>query len=133
MGRLVPQQNRHTYATEMLRSGLRLPALMQLLGHASPEMTLRYLKITQPDLQREYHQALSHPRHLIPSPRALPMTPSTRADLPTLLLAMDAAQYILQMICRTQSDEPHCRLLARVSRRLPKILIPLRSLQATPK
>ena len=63
-GRLVPHQNRHTYATEMLRSGVDLPALMQLLGHASPEMTLRYLKITQPDLQREYHQALSHPRHL---------------------------------------------------------------------
>jgi len=33
---LVPHQNRHTYATEMLRSGVGLPALMRLLGHASP-------------------------------------------------------------------------------------------------
>ena len=132
IGRLVPHQNRHTYATEMLRSGVGLPALMQLLGHASPEMTLRYLKITQPDLQREYHQALSHPRHLIPSPRALPLA-STRADLPTLLLAMDAAQYILQMICRTPPDGPHRRLLARVSRRLAKILNQLRSLPGIQK
>jgi len=127
-GRLVPHQNRHTYATEMLRSGVGLPALMQLLGHASPEMTLRYLEITQPDLQREYHQALSHPRHLVPSPRVLPLTSSTRADLPTLMLAMDAAQYILQMICRTLPDGPHRRLLARMSRRLAKILLQLRSL-----
>jgi integrase len=43
-GRLVPHQNRHTYATEMLRSGVGLPALMQLLGHASPEMTLGGVK-----------------------------------------------------------------------------------------
>jgi integrase len=127
-GRLVPHQNRHTYATEMLRSGVGLPALMQLLGHASPEMTLRYLEITQPDLQREYHQALSHPRHLVPSPRVLPLASSTRADLPTLMLAMDAAQYILQMICRTLPDGPHRRLLARMSRRLAKILLQLRSL-----
>jgi len=132
-GRLVPHQNRHTYATEMLRSGVGLPTLMQLLGHASPEMTLQYLKITQPDLQREYHQALSHPRHLVPSPRALPLASSTRADLPTLLLAMDAAQYILQIICRTLPDGPHRRLLARVSRRLAKILIQLRSLPAIQK
>ena len=128
-GQLVPHQNRHTYATEMLRSGVGLPALMRLLGHASPEMTLQYLKITQPDLQREYHQALSHPRHLVPS-RTLPLASSTRADLPTLLLAMDAAQSILQMICRTLPDGPHRRLLARVSRRLAKILIQLRSLPA---
>ena len=132
-GRLVPHQNRHTYATEMLRSGVGLPALMRLLGHASPEMTLQYLKITQPDLQREYHQALSHPRHLVPSPRALHLASSTRPNLPTILMAMDAAQYILQMICRTLPDGPHRRLLARVSRRLAKILIQLRSLPAIQK
>jgi integrase len=86
-GRLVAHQNRHTYATEMLRSGVGFPALMQLLGHASPEMTLHYLKITQPDLQREYHQALSHPRHLVPSPRALP--PSSTARRPAHTLACD--------------------------------------------
>ena len=70
-GRLVPHQNRHTYATEMLRSGVSLTGVMKLLGHASPEMTLLYLEITQPDLQREYHLARSHPRHLLPTPPTL--------------------------------------------------------------
>jgi integrase len=67
--RLVPHQNRHTYATEMLRAGVSLVGLMELLGHASPEMTLRYLAITQPDLQREYQLARSQPRHRVPSPQ----------------------------------------------------------------
>ena len=130
-GRLVPHQNRHTYATEMLRSGVSFTALMQLLGHKSPEMTLRYLEITQPDLQREYHQALSHPRHLVPSLRALPQSSSARADLPTLLLTIDAAQYVLQMLCRTLPDNSDRRLLARVGRRLSKILAQLRSFAAS--
>jgi hypothetical protein len=132
-GRLVPHQNRHTYATEMLRSGVSFPAVMQLLGHSSPEMTLRYLKITQPDLQREYHQALSHPRHLVPSPRTLPQSCSARADLSTLLLAMDGAQYILQMLCRALPDGSHRRLLTRVGRRLRKISTQLRSLSPVQK
>jgi hypothetical protein len=100
---------------------------MQLLGHTSPEMTLRYLKITQPDLQRECHQALSHPRHLVPSPPALPQSSSARADVPTLLLAIDAAQYVLQMLCRTLPDNSDRRLLTRVGRRLSKILNQLRT------
>jgi integrase len=131
--RLVPHQNRHTYATEMLRSGVDLPALMQLLGHTSPEMTLRYLKITQPDLQREYRLALSHPRHLVPSPRSLPLSSSARADLPSLLTAIEAAHHVLEMLRRTLPDGPDRRLLTRVGNRFTKILAQLRSLSATEK
>jgi integrase len=132
-GRLVPHQNRHTYATEMLRSGVGLPALMQLLGHASPEMTLRYLKITQPDLQREYHQALLHPRHLIPAPRVLPRVASAHADLPTLLTAIDAAHHVLEMLRRTLPDGSQRRLLTRVANRLSKMHAQLRDLPSLAK
>jgi integrase len=41
--RIVPHQFRHTYASEMLRSGVGFPAVMKLLGHTSPEMTMRYI------------------------------------------------------------------------------------------
>jgi len=54
---LSPHRLRHTWATEMLRCGISLPALKQLMGHKDIRMTLRYLKITQPDLQRELHKA----------------------------------------------------------------------------
>jgi|HubBroStandDraft_2_1064218.scaffolds.fasta_scaffold39973_1 hypothetical protein len=37
--------SRHTYATEMLRAGVSFPVLMKLLGHTSPEMTMRYVDV----------------------------------------------------------------------------------------
>src|SRR5712691_4950987 len=45
------------YASEMLRLGVSLPALMQLLGRKDIRMTLRYVQVTQQDLQREFHTA----------------------------------------------------------------------------
>jgi site-specific recombinase XerD len=66
--RIVPHQLRHTYASEMVRAGVSLPALMKLLGHTDPEMTMRYVDVTGNDLQREFHLARSQPRHLAPQP-----------------------------------------------------------------
>src|ERR1700738_552257 len=59
---------RHTLATEMLRLGVSLPALMQLLVHKDIRMTLRYLQVTQQDLQREFHLArqAAAQHHFIP-------------------------------------------------------------------
>jgi hypothetical protein len=34
-------------------------------------MTMKYLDIALPDLQREFHLARSHPRHLAPQPKAV--------------------------------------------------------------
>jgi len=48
--RIVPHQFRHTYGTEMLRAGVSFAAVIKLLGHKSPHMTLEYLEITQQDL-----------------------------------------------------------------------------------
>lgn len=79
--RLVPHQLRHTYATTMLRAGVSLPALMKMLGHRSANMTLRYVEITQKDLQREFQRAQLTPRHLIPSP------PSVPAPVPDLIIS----------------------------------------------
>ena len=80
---IVPHQLRHTYATTMLRAGVSLPALMKLLGHRTANMTLRYVEITQKDLQREFHLARSHPRHLLPLPAPLVDSdpPGLRSDV----------------------------------------------------
>lgn len=56
---VTPHQLRHTYATEMLRGGLSLPALMKLLGHKDISMTLRYAGVSQVDLQNEYYNAIN--------------------------------------------------------------------------
>jgi Zn-dependent protease len=123
--RIVPHQFRHTYATEMLMAGVTFAGLMQLLGHNSPEMTLVYLKLTQPDLQREYHWALAHPRHLMPNPcRTLSMS-ALCANLPTLLASLRAAQHVLEMFRRAVTDDSTRRLLDRIGNRLIKLVAEL--------
>jgi hypothetical protein len=41
----------------MVRLGVSLPALMQMMGHQDIRMTLRYVEVVQLDLQREFHRA----------------------------------------------------------------------------
>jgi integrase len=119
--RIVPHQFRHTYGTEMLRAGVGFAAVMKLLGHKSPDMTLQYLQITQQDLQREFHLALAHPRHLAPS-RTLSLGSSARADSSSLIDSLTAAQHVLEMYRRSVADPAARHLLARLARRLAKIL-----------
>src|ERR1700679_3660756 len=83
----------------MLRAGVSFAAVIKLLGHKSPHMTLEYLEITQQDLQREFHMALSHPRHLAPSP-TISSGPLPRADLPSLIDSLTVAQHVLEMYRR---------------------------------
>jgi integrase/recombinase XerC len=64
-----PHQLRHTYATMMLRSGISLPALKEILGHRDIQMTMRYVQVTQTDLQREYLLARRNMRTIHPLPR----------------------------------------------------------------
>jgi hypothetical protein len=98
--RIVPHQLRHTYAKEMLRAGVTLAAVVKLLGHKSPPMTLHYLEITQADLQREYNLARSHPRHIVPS-QATPPAASTRLDPAGVLHSLQFAQHVMEMFRRT--------------------------------
>jgi integrase len=130
--RIVPHQFRHTYGTEMLLAGVNFAAVMKLLGHTSPEMTLEYLQITQQDLQREFQLARSHPRHLTPSRTVSPASPP-RADLPGLIDSLKNAQHVLEMLRRNLAEDSPRRLLRRLARRLVKILVEVRELNSPPK
>jgi site-specific recombinase XerD len=117
--RIVPHQFRHTYATEMLRAGVTLPTLMKLLGHTSADMTMRYLKITLPDVQREFHLARSQPRHLAPQPKS---SATVGANLAGLLESLRTSQHVLEMFRRTLPDSPPRQCLDRLANRLSKIV-----------
>jgi len=54
---ISPHRLRHSWATELLNYGIGLPTLMKLMGHKCIQMTLPYLKVTQPDLRREFYRA----------------------------------------------------------------------------
>lgn len=129
--RIVPHQLRHTYASEMLRSGVEFVAIMKLLGHASPEMTMLYLDVALTDLQREFHQARSQPRHLAPQPTT--QLPSARAGLDGVIDSLLTVQHLMEMFRRTLPDGAPRRCLDRLSNRLTKILSEARKLDAPGK
>jgi Phage integrase family len=129
--RIVPHQLRHTYATEMLRSGVSFSSLMKLLGHSSPEMTMRYVEIVQSDLQHEFHLARSQPRHLAPRPNSA--APNVlAAGLEGVIEAFRTAQHVLEMYRRTLQDG-NSRRLNRLSNRVTKIITEIRVLNAPEK
>jgi hypothetical protein len=94
-------------------------------------MTMKYLDIALPDLQREFHLARSHPRHLAPQPKAV--TASLRTSFNGVLDSLLASQHVLEMFRRTlpQSTVRHC--LDRLSNRLTKIISQIRKLNTPAK
>jgi site-specific recombinase XerD len=113
-----PHRLRHTYASEMLRLGISLPALMLLLGHKDIRMTLRYAEVTQQDLQREFYQA----RRNATQPHRLPKLPTPKdtlsADLPGIRRALAATRHLMEMYRRNLPDDKARRKLQRLARRL---------------
>jgi hypothetical protein len=116
----------------MLRAGVSFAAVMKLLGHKSPHMTMEYLEITQQDLQREFHFASSHPRHLAPS-RTTSTASQSLADLASLIDSLKVTQQVLEMFRRSLTDDSARRLLDRLSNRLVKILTETRKLNPPQK
>ena len=106
----------------MLRAGVSLPAVVKLLGHNSPRMTLQYLEITQQDLQREYCLARSQPRHLTPKPRTASSLSPPSAGLVSLIESLRTTQHILEMFRRSVAETSRRRLLDRLANRLVKIV-----------
>jgi len=52
-----PHRFRHTFATDMVRAGVSLPALMRLMGHANIQTTLIYVEVTPIDVYQQYARA----------------------------------------------------------------------------
>jgi site-specific recombinase XerD len=55
--RVRPHRLRHTYGTELAAAGIDLLALRELMGHASPETTARYVHLSNEHLAAEYAAA----------------------------------------------------------------------------
>jgi len=129
-----PHQLRHTYASQMLRAGVSLPAVKELLGHRDIRMTMVYIQVTQNDLQQQYHQAIQHiaRRHtLLPLP-ALAAT-ATNPALPAICQSLAATCHVLEMYRRQLADHRAQRKIHQLARRITKIAAQLEQLAPAAK
>ncbi|MGH9278670.1 MAG: tyrosine-type recombinase/integrase [Acidimicrobiales bacterium] len=94
--RVTPHQLRHTYATSLANGGMSLQGLMILLGHRSPEMTMRYATLASPTLRTAYDEAIGKLR-----PR-IPVAPSGRAPVP------DKVDWLRQEMLKTRVAHGYC-------------------------
>jgi integrase len=56
--RVTPHALRHTHATRMWEGGMRELTLQKRLGHASPESTRLYTRVSDAAMLEDYHRAL---------------------------------------------------------------------------
>jgi site-specific recombinase XerD len=127
-----PHQLRHTFATEMLRAGVSLPALKELLGHRDIRMTMVYVQVTQNDLQRQYHlarQTISH-LHVMPELSTGKKAVVANSASTALLQSLVATRHLLEMFRRQLENEKARRKLQRLANRLVKIIAELDQLTA---
>jgi site-specific recombinase XerD len=119
-------QLRHSYATEMIRLGISLPALMRLLGHKDIRMTLRYVQVTQADPQRQFHLARQNAAqlHQIPQ-RTVSSSWSANPDLPGIQRTLSATRHLLEMYRRQLQDQTARRKLQRLDKRLLNVAFEL--------
>jgi len=115
---------RHTFATEMARAGMPVHALMKLLGHKTPKMTMRYVEVAQTDVRQAYDQALAQLRVMRSvHNRALPVPASTAAQPPEprqLLKLMEAVIAYLESQRRDAPDPTRAQQLQRFIKRMRK-------------
>jgi integrase len=88
LGRVVPHELRHTYATALVNAGVSLQALMELLGHTSAAMSLRYGRLFDSTVRAEYERALAQAKA-----RLGPMAPAASAPLPLVKITANHSDW----------------------------------------
>ena len=58
IARANPHRFRHTFGADMARSGVRLPILQRMMGHADADTTLQYIHLSMADIADEYRRAV---------------------------------------------------------------------------
>jgi site-specific recombinase XerD len=89
-------QLRHTWATGLANAGMSLQALMALLGHVTPQMTIRYATLASPTLRTAYDEAMGKMR------RQLTLTPVGKPIIP------DKVSWLNSEMIKTRVAHGYC-------------------------
>jgi integrase len=95
--RVTPHMLRHTYATTLINAGMSLQALMALLGHVTPHMTLRYAQLANSTVRAAYDAALGRL-----SRRELPLVIAGRPTVP------DRIEWLRSEMLKTRVAHGYC-------------------------
>jgi site-specific recombinase XerD len=58
IGHANPHRFRHTFGANMTRCRMPLAILTKMMGHSSPQTTLRYIQLNDQDVRHQYEEAL---------------------------------------------------------------------------
>jgi hypothetical protein len=110
----------------MVRAGVGLPALMKLLGHVNPEMTMRYVEVAG----NRFAAGVSSGPIATPASRAATKTPpfSPRGGLHGVVDSLLFAQHVIEMYRRSLPNGNPKHRLDQLANRLTKILAETRKL-----
>ncbi len=89
-------QPRHTWATGLANAGMSLQALMALLGHVTPQMTIRYATLASPTLRAAYDEAMGKMR------RQFTLTPAGKPIIP------DKVTWLNSEVLKTRVAHGYC-------------------------
>lgn len=95
---VTPHQLRHTYATSLVNAGMSLQALMALLGHSRPEMTMRYAHLADSNLRGAYDTAMTR----LHATRELPLVIGDRPVVP------DRIEWLHSEMLKTRVAHGYC-------------------------
>jgi hypothetical protein len=117
--RIYPHRLRHSFATEMIRAGMKVPVLMKILGHETPRMTMHYVEVTHADLRQAYDQAQSHLKIIqaIPLPEPFLLEEINSASSQPMEL-LETFITRLESVRRDTSDPAQSELLHRFIKRM---------------
>lgn len=114
--RLYPHRLRHTFATEMIRAGMSVQALMKILGHTNAAMTMRYVEIATADLRQAYDNAVKHLGVLKNLNLPVPVTPCAEPTNVRNILSILITS--LETLHRDNANTTMASSLARFVKRL---------------
>ena len=108
--RLCTHRLRHSFATSLMNGGMSLLGIMKLLGHRDFRMTLRYTKIVDETVGREYFEALSRiaGRYELPRSKLVDIV-----DLDAVALVQIVISWITKNLCKEGALGHKARLVAR--------------------
>ena len=95
---LTLHQLRHTFGTSLINAGMSLPALMALMGHVTPEMTLRYARLASPTVRAAYQEAMSK----VTLRQRIPLAPAGARPVP------GRVQWLSQEMLKTRVAHGYC-------------------------